>query len=222
MATKKVKLDLDLHYAGWIAVDSGQAMVCDPVYLEKWNDNQKEEWNLKGKEGEYSYQGATATTLASSFGQLEKATAVVFSTGQGDGLYPVYVHKDNNDVITKVVIDFAGEINFFGDENIAEIEISGTTFESKALIIGQVWMEHKTADELAEFFNYNDVGVPLAFAYAEGIITNTPTLEKYVNETFDLLLEALDIEDAGFEDLPELWDYLEELEGDEAIIGRSR
>ena len=222
MATKKVKLDLELHYAGWIAVDSGQAMVCDPVYLEKWNDNQKEEWNLKGKEGEYSYQGATATTLASSFGQLENATAVVFSTGHGDGLYPVYVHKDNNDVITKVVIDFVGEINFFGDDDIAEIEISGTTFESKALIIGQVWMEHKTADELADFFDYNDVGVPLAFAYAEGIITNTPTLEKYVNETFDLLLEALDIEDAGFEDLPELWDYLEELEGDEAIIGRSR
>ena len=222
MDTKKVKLDLELHYAGWIAVDSGQAMVCDPVYLEKWNDNQKEEWNLKGKEGEYSYQGATATTLASSFGQLENATAVVFSTGHGDGLYPVYVHKDNNDVITKVVIDFVGEINFFGDDDIAEIEISGTTFESKALIIGQVWMEHKTADELADFFDYNDVGVPLAFAYAEGIITNTPTLEKYVNETFDLLLEALDIEDAGFEDLPELWDYLEELEGDEAIIGRSR
>ena len=222
MATKRVKLDLELHYAGWSAVDSGQAMVCDPVYLEKWNDNQKEEWNLKGKEGEYSYQGATATTLASSFGQLENATAVVFSTGHGDGLYPVYVHKDNNDVITKVVIDFVGEVNFFGDEDIAEIEISGTTFESKALIIGQVWMEHKTADELADFFDYNDVGVPLAFAYAEGIITNTPTLEKYVNETFDLLLEALDIEDAGFEDLPELWDYLEELEGDEAIIGRSR
>ena len=205
MATKKVELDLDLHYAGWIAVDSGQAMVCDPVYLEKWNDNQKGEWNLKGKEGEYSYQGATATTLASSFGQLENATAVVFSTGHGDGLYPVYVHKDNNDVISKVVIDFVGEINFFGDENKAEIEISGTTFESKALIIGQVWMEHKTADELADFFNYNDVGVPLAFAYAEGIITNTPTLEKYVNETFDLLLEALDIEDTGFEDIEEMF-----------------
>jgi len=58
MATKKVNLDLDLHYAGWIAVDSGQAIVCDPVYLEKWNDDQKEEWNLKGREGEYSYQGA--------------------------------------------------------------------------------------------------------------------------------------------------------------------
>jgi hypothetical protein len=212
MTTKKVKLDLELHYAGWIAVDSGQAMVCDPVYLEKWNDNQKEEWNLKGREGEYSYQGATATTLAGSYGQLENATAVVFSTGHGDGLYPVYVHKDNNGVITKVVIDFVGEINFFDDENKAETEtMPATTFDSKALIIGQVWGEHKTADELADFFKYNDVGVPLAFAYAEGIITHTSTLEEYINETFDLLLEALDIEDAGFDDLPDLWDALEAL-----------
>ena len=87
-----------------------------------------------------------------------------------------------------------------------------TTFNSKALIIGQVWMEHKTDDEMADFFAYNDVGVPLAFAFAEGIINHTPTLEKYVNETFDLLLEALNIEDAGFEDLQDLWDALEELE----------
>jgi hypothetical protein len=212
MTTKKVKLDLELNYAGWIAVDSGQAMVCDPVNLDKWNDNQKEEWNLNGREGEYSYQGATATTLAGGYGQLESATAVVFSTGHGDGLYPVYVHKDNNDVITKVVIDFVGEINFFDDENKAETEtIPATTFDSKALIIGQAWGEHKNADELVDFFKYNDVGVPLAFAYAEGIITYTPTLEEYINETFDLLLEALDIEDAGFDDLPDLWDALEAL-----------
>lgn len=83
-----------------------------------------------------------------------------------------------------------------------------TTFESKALILGQVWMEHKTDDEMADFFAYNDIGVPLAFAFAEGIINHTPTLEQYINESFDLLLEALNIEDKGFNDLPEIWDFL--------------
>lgn len=87
-----------------------------------------------------------------------------------------------------------------------------TTFESKALILGQVWMQHKTDDEMADFFEYNDIGVPLAFAYAEGIINHTPTLEQYVNESFDLFLEALNIEDAGFDDLQDLWDALEALE----------
>ena len=73
-------------------------------------------------------------------------------------------------------------------------------------------MQHKTDDEMADFFAYNDIGVPLAFAFAEGIVNHTPTLEQYINESFDLLLEALNIEDAGFDDLQDLWDALEALE----------
>ena len=87
-----------------------------------------------------------------------------------------------------------------------------TSFDSKALIVGQVWGQHKNDEELADFFAYNDVGVPLAFAFAEGIVNHTPTLEKYINETFDLLLEALNIEDAGFDDYHDLMDALEALE----------
>lgn len=79
-----------------------------------------------------------------------------------------------------------------------------TTFDSKALIIGDVWIRHKGEDEMADFFEYNDVGVPLAFCYSEGIINLTPTVEQYINETWDLLLEALNIEDAGFDDLQDL------------------
>jgi len=84
-----------------------------------------------------------------------------------------------------------------------------TTFENKALILGQVWMQHKTDDEMADFFAYNDIGVPLAFAFAEGIVNHTPTLEQYVNESFALFLEALNIEDAGFDDLRDIWDLIE-------------
>ncbi len=87
-----------------------------------------------------------------------------------------------------------------------------TTFDNKALILGQVWMEHKTDDEMADFFEYNDIGIPLAFAYAEGIVNYTDSLSRYVTETFDLLLEALNIEDAGFDDLQDLWDALEALD----------
>ena len=87
-----------------------------------------------------------------------------------------------------------------------------TTFDSKALILGQVWMEHKTDNEMSDFFEYNDIGIPLAFAFAEGIINHTPTLEQYINETWDLFLEALNIEDQGFFNLPEVWDFLETVE----------
>ena len=86
-----------------------------------------------------------------------------------------------------------------------------TTFESKALILGQLWRHHKDAEELADFFAYNDIGVPLAFAFAEGIVNHTPSLEQYVNESFDLFLEQLNIEDAGFYDLPDLNEALQVL-----------
>ena len=99
----------ELIHAGDFAVDSGQAMVGDPCYLDQWNTNEGDEWNLEGKVGEYSYQGASATTLAQDFGGLGNS-AVVFSTGYGDGLYPVYIQMNEDGRVSKVVIDFDGEI----------------------------------------------------------------------------------------------------------------
>jgi hypothetical protein len=100
----------NLVLAGSFVVDSGQAMVGDPCYLDNWDTNSNEEWNLKGKVGEYSYQGASATTLTNDFGSLGDS-AVVFSTGYGDGLYPVYVQVTEDGRVGKVVIDFMGDID---------------------------------------------------------------------------------------------------------------
>ena len=79
-----------------------------------------------------------------------------------------------------------------------------TSFDSKALILGQLWLNFKGDDDLADFFEYNDLGLPLAFAFAQGIINHTPTLEKYINESFDLLLAGFEVEDTGFEDITDL------------------
>jgi hypothetical protein len=97
-----------LTHAGYFAVDSGQAMVGDPCYLDDWATDKGVEWNLEGKVGQYSYQGASATTLANNFGELGNS-AVVFSTGYGDGYYPVYVKLNEDGRVVKVVIDFEGE-----------------------------------------------------------------------------------------------------------------
>jgi hypothetical protein len=97
-----------LTYAGSFAVDSGQAMIGDPCYLDNWDTNKNDEWNLEGKKGNYSYHGASAVTLEDSFGQLGTADAVVFSTGYGDGLYPVYVKLNDEGRVSMVVVDFEG------------------------------------------------------------------------------------------------------------------
>jgi len=58
--------------------------------------------------GEYGYLGACNATLGKGFGQLGNQ-AVAFSTGYGDGLYPVYAHINEDGRVGMVVIDFTGE-----------------------------------------------------------------------------------------------------------------
>jgi hypothetical protein len=101
----------DLQYAGSFAVDSGQAMVGDPCYLGEWKGMvDGEPFDHENHIGEYGYLGACGTTIKDSFGVLGNDEAVVFSTGYGDGHYPVYVQLNDEGRVVKVVIDFEGDV----------------------------------------------------------------------------------------------------------------
>jgi hypothetical protein len=108
----------NISLVGNISVDSGQAMVGDPCYLDEWKTNQDEEWNLEGKENQYSYQGASATTVKAAAGELGLGSAVAFSTGYGDGSYPVYVHYNDEGRVMMALIDMTGE------ETITSIDVT--------------------------------------------------------------------------------------------------
>jgi hypothetical protein len=96
----------DLTYIGSFTVDSGQAMVGDPCYLDEWDTNKNDKWDIENKEGEYSYQGVSATTLKNNFGMINNGSAVAFSTGYGDGIYPVYALLNGDNRVSMIVIDF--------------------------------------------------------------------------------------------------------------------
>jgi hypothetical protein len=102
----------NLIYAGSFGVDSGQAMIGDPCNLDRWKDwDEKEPFdNYKTAAGEYGYLGACGVTITKGYGELGIHSAVAFSTGYGDGVYPVYVQLDENGRVCKVVIDLIGEI----------------------------------------------------------------------------------------------------------------
>ena len=106
-----------LKLAGYFTVDSGQAMVGDPCYLDDWDTNKNEEWNLEGKAGDYSYHGASATTIANAYGELGHAKAVVFNTGYGDGMYPVYAELNGDNRVSKIILDFEGKVNLDKENN---------------------------------------------------------------------------------------------------------
>lgn len=102
----------NLTLIGQFGVDSGQAMVGDPCYLDKWQTWNSEVDNFEdheNKAGEYSYLGACNATLGQGYGTLGIADAVVFTTGYGDGIYPVYAEFNNDGRIAKIVIDFIGD-----------------------------------------------------------------------------------------------------------------
>ena len=81
-----------------------------------------------------------------------------------------------------------------------------TPYLTKCEILGDFWMGYRGNPDFDDFIEYNDLGLPLAYALSEKIVESTPLAENYISETFDLLLASLEIEDTGFDSLDELFD----------------
>ncbi len=86
-----------------------------------------------------------------------------------------------------------------------------TTFSSKCEILGDLWMNYRDDETLQDFIEYNDLGLPLAYMITNGIATSTETGVSFVDEAFDLLVAALQIEDTGFETLDQMFDVADSL-----------
>lgn len=82
-----------------------------------------------------------------------------------------------------------------------------TTFENKCYILQELWMEYRDDVNFMDFIEFNDVSLPLAFMIDSKIIVDlTPEARNYIDSTFAYLLEALEIEDTGYEELDDMLD----------------
>jgi Ran GTPase-activating protein (RanGAP) involved in mRNA processing and transport len=89
-------------------------------------------------------------------------------------------------------------------------ETNETDYLTKARILSEVWMEYRNDEEFKDYVEYNDLGLPLAYAIDSGIIESTEMAENFISETFRLLLAGLDIqEDHGFETLEDIFELAE-------------
>lgn len=79
-----------------------------------------------------------------------------------------------------------------------------TDFRTKAEILSELWMDYRDDEEFQDFIEYSDLGLPLAYAISNGIVEASPMAERFVEETFSLLLSALEVTDTGFNSLQEL------------------
>lgn len=123
---KKIKAKKlnNLQLIGTFFVDSGQAIIGDPLYLDKWKSYDSEKFDIDDHVNhvdEYSYMGAANATLTKGFGTLGDHDATVFSTGNGDGLYPVYAQIEEFDEwgprVWAVVIDMSREGRYVFDKS---------------------------------------------------------------------------------------------------------
>lgn len=79
-----------------------------------------------------------------------------------------------------------------------------TTFENKCLILAELWIDYRDEPDFKDFVSYNDLGLPLGFLIGEGLVTPSNKAKEMLDETFDMLLVSLGVEDAGFTNLDEL------------------
>ena len=83
-------------------------------------------------------------------------------------------------------------------------ENTTTPFSNKCQILGELWLRYRTDPEFEDFLEYNDLGLPIAYAIANDIVRSTEMAEKFVDESFDLLLASMDMEDDNWDNLDEL------------------
>jgi hypothetical protein len=81
-----------------------------------------------------------------------------------------------------------------------------TGLESKTEILADLWMNYRGDEEFSDFLEYNDLGLPLAYASLNKIVKLSPQGEAMIDETFSLLLTSLGLEDTdeGYQSLDDL------------------
>lgn len=77
-------------------------------------------------------------------------------------------------------------------------------FSNKISILSELWMNYRDDDNLKDFIEYNDLGLPLAYILFNEIATVAPESEMYINETYDLFIQSLGVEDIEYTSLDQI------------------
>lgn len=79
-----------------------------------------------------------------------------------------------------------------------------TPYTKRCEILADLWVAYKGDEEMEDFISYNDLGLPLAYAINTEIVASTVKAEMFIDETFELLLTGLNLEDEGFDSLEDI------------------
>jgi hypothetical protein len=78
-------------------------------------------------------------------------------------------------------------------------------YADKTGILAQLWIDYREDDDFSVFMEYNDIGLPLSYVVAEGLVPGlTPLGEDYVDETIEMMFKLLDVSVEEVEMLPKI------------------
>lgn len=81
-----------------------------------------------------------------------------------------------------------------------------TDFQDKVSILAHLWVWYRDEDSLKDFFEFNDIGLPLAYFVSEKLSTPSEQGSRFIEDTFDMFLQAIELEDKGFKTLDEIFE----------------
>lgn len=72
----------------------------------------------------------------------------------------------------------------------------------KAGVLAELWINYRDDEDFTDFIEYNDIGLPLAYFVAEGLVSDTSPLgDQYIIETFEMFSTALSVTEEEIEAL---------------------
>jgi hypothetical protein len=75
----------------------------------------------------------------------------------------------------------------------------------KAGVLAELWINYRDDEDFTDFIEYNDIGLPLAYFVAEGLVSDTSLLgDQYITETFDMFATALNVSEEEIEQLEDI------------------
>lgn len=96
---------------GHVGVDSGHLLVCDPAYIDSEWIKEELEFNddargsIAPAKSNFSYAATVQDKHQLNYKLGHAGVGITFSSGYGDGVYPVYGYFNKEDRCMKVEID---------------------------------------------------------------------------------------------------------------------
>ena len=67
-----------------------------------------------------------------------------------------------------------------------------TDFATQCVILGELYENYKEAKDFKAFIEYNDLGLPLAYLIAQGLVVEvSDDGKRYIFDTFEMFLESI-------------------------------